>query len=185
MYYQNGNYMQDLNYYNQTPNFGYNPYMANQFQSQSMNMGNGTQMQMQSQNLNAMYPAVHRIISPVANQVLANCNTSYLTEDTLNNMVDTVYNIVEGDINVESCPAQTTQSTPTETQSSNCDRNSTRPTSTAATNDPVSVRVPRRQNSLLRDLIRIMLLNEIISRRNRNQSMMMPNNMPMNQQMFL
>lgn len=173
MYYQNGNYMQDLNYYNQTPNFGYNPYMANQ----NMNMG---QMPMQQQNLNSMYPAVYRIILPVANQVLGN-NTGYLTEENLNNMVDQVYNIVEKDINLENnsnCTSQTSAG-----ENSNYERNSVRPSAT--TNDSVTTRVPNRQNSLLKDLIRIILLNEIISRRHRNQAMMMQNNMPMNQQMFM
>lgn len=78
MYYQNGNYMQDLNYYNQnpTPNQGFNPYMQNNnYQTQNMNMNMNTQILMNNQNLGAMYPAVYRIISPVASQVLSNCNT--------------------------------------------------------------------------------------------------------------
>ena len=174
MYYQNGNYMQDLNYYNQTPNFGYNPYMTNQ----NMNMRQGTQMPMHTQNLNTLYPAVHRIILPVANQVLANNNTQYLTEEALNSMVEHIYNIVEKDINLENnsnCAGQTQTS-----ENSNHERNSGRPSTSRA-----SEQMTHTQNSLLRDLIRIILLNEIISRRHRNQAMMMQTGMPMNQQMFM
>ncbi len=143
MYYQqNGNYMQDLNYYNQNPNpnYAYNPYMSNgqngaYVPQSSVNMGdmsgysNGTmnmmntptqRMPQSQQNLNAMYPAVYRIISPVVSQVVANNNTNYLTEESLNSMVDSVYSIVEGDINV---PEETSRDTVTENStSSNCSR---------------------------------------------------------------
>ena len=85
MYYDNGNYMQDLNYYNQNPvqNFGYNPYMMNNFNNQQFQMGMRNQ-----QNLNSMYPATYRIICPVVSQVVANTNIQYITEDSLNNMVE-------------------------------------------------------------------------------------------------
>lgn len=180
MYYQNGNYMQDLNYYNQNPNFGYNPYMQNNYPSRN------TQMPMQ-QNLNAMYPAVYRIISPVVSQVLMNNNVGYLTEDVINNMVDSIYNIVEGDINLEDNSNFESNSVSTEdSNNTNCTRtNSTNPSSRTAV---TRTNGANRQNSLLRDLIKIMLLNDIIARRqNNNPSMMMLNSMPngnMNGAMF-
>ena len=128
MYYQNGNYMQDLNYYNQNPNQGFNPYTQNNYQTQNMNMNMNNQMQMPQQNLSAMYPAVYRIISPVASQVLSNSNTGYLTEDTLNNMVDTVYNIVEKDINLENNSNSVTNTVSTENSNgSNCEKNRNTP----------------------------------------------------------
>ena len=187
MYYQNGNYMQDLNYYNQTPNVGYNPYMNNNFQNQNMGMQN--QMPIGQQNLNAMYPAVYRIISPVVSQVLANNNTGYLTEDALNNMVDSVYRIVEGDINLGDNSNVSNVASNENTNNSSCERNSStsRQNSTSATNSRSNS-----QNSLLRDLIKIMILNEIISRRQNTNQMMMPNmmgnqmqNTNMSQQMFM
>ncbi len=137
---QNGNYMQDLNYYNQNPNYTYNPYMQNMpsstYASQNNmnmnNMGNASNMnppmRQPQQNLNAMYPAVYRIISPVVSQVVSNNNTNYLTEDGLNSMVDTVYNIVEGDINLsnsQNTAASVAQTTTTENSSSNCSRANT------------------------------------------------------------
>jgi len=150
MYYgQNGNYMQDLNYYNQNPNTSYNPYMqtTNTYQQNNMNMNNtanmgnmstmngmnmNTQLPMQnSQNLSAMYPAVYRIISPVVSQVVSNNGTGYLTEDSLNSMVDTVYNIVEGDINL-SDNSRTNVETSATTEnpvSSNCSRGGANSTS--------------------------------------------------------
>ena len=182
MYYQNGNYMQDLNYYNQNPNYGYQPYMQNNFQTPNMNPMNGL---MPQQNLNAMYPAVYRIISPVASQVLANNPTGYITEEALNSMVDTIYNIVEGDINLENNSNSANSSTSNEsTNANNCARSNS---SSPSSNSTVSTN--NRQNALLRDLIKIILLNEIISRRqNASPQMMMPNTMQngnMNGSMFM
>lgn len=176
MYYQNGNYMQDLNYYNQNPSVGFNPYITNNYQTQNMNMN--PQMPMQQQNLNAMYPAVYRIISPVASQVLSNNNTGFLTEDALNNMVDTVYNIVEGDINLENNANPVTNPSSTDnSNNSNCSRTAGT-TNPSSTTHSTTTSGSNRQNALLRDLIKIMLLNEIISRRQTtNQPMMMANNM--------
>lgn len=209
MYYQNGGYMQDLNYYNQNPaanqGYGYNPYMTttnNNYQTQNITQGQpmmAMPMQMPQQNLNAMYPAVYRIISPVASQVLSNSNTQYISEDALNNMVDTVYNIVEGDINLSddsnsssnlSSNSNTNSRECESNQSNNCGRTSTPNSSSNSTSTTTSR--PNRQNSLLRDLIKIILLNEIISRRqNQNSQMMMSNSIPnnmqnmnLNQQMF-
>lgn len=166
MYYPNANYMQDLNYYNQTPNYGYCPYGPN----------GGNQMPMQTQNLNGMYPAVYRIISPVVTQVLATNNYGYLTEDSFDNLVNTVYNIVEKDIPKTN---QVTSNNPVSTENSNggnCTRNASNPNS-------VSAHVTKNQNSLLRDLIKILILNEILNKRqNQNIPMMMPNT---NQQMFM
>ena len=134
---QNGNYMQDLNYYNQNPNYTYNPYVPNNtYASQNNmnmnNMGNASNMnapmRQSQQNLNAMYPAVYRIISPVVSQVVSNNNNSYLTVDDLNSMVDTVYNIVEGDINLsnsQNTAASVAQTTTTENSSNNCSRANT------------------------------------------------------------
>lgn len=196
MYYQNGNYMQDLNYYNQTPNFGYNPYnQTGSFQNQSMNNGqqniaNITNMQMgQCQSLSAMYPAVYRIISPVAAQVISNNNTNFLTEEALNNMVDTVYNIVEGDINVTNDPVNANVSDSTENSSTNCSRTTTPSTNGTANRSNTANSIQNRSNSLLRDMIKIIILNDISSRRQCNMnSMMMQNNMMnsnMNQGMYM
>ena len=173
MYYQNGNYMQDLNYYNQNP--AYNPY-ANQFQNQTFNpqipMG-----QMPMQNLNAMYPAIYRIISPVVSQVLASNQGGYLTEESLNHMVDTVYNIVEGDINLG---AQATSNMPNSSNensnASNCERNSSTSRQNSASTATSNTNA---QNALLRDLIKIMILNEMSNQRQTMQNpMMMQNQMP-------
>lgn len=168
MYYQNGNYMQDLNYYNQTPNMNYNPYRMN-YSNQNIPM-NQAQMPMTT-NLNAMYPATYRIVAPVVAQVLSN-HSGYLTEDSLNSMVDTVYNIVEGDINLGNQNARSvTNPTSENSNASNCERNS--PTSRSSAHSTTTSGT-NSQNALLKDFIKVIMLNEISSRR-QNATMMMPN----------
>lgn len=189
MYYQNGNYMQDLNYYNQNPSYGFNPYSQNNYAFQNMNTQMNRQqnvMQMpQYQNISAMYPAVYRIISPVVSQVLCNTNTGYLTEESLNNLVDTVYNTVEGDINLADYSNVSTTTTSNETNSGS---NATRCANNTNSNTTVStVSTSNKPNALLRDLIKIMILTDIISRR-QNQTVTMSNNIPnanMNQPLFM
>ncbi len=180
MYYQNGNYMQDLNCYNQTPGMGYQPYANTNFSNQTMPMNNNPIPMMQA-NLNTMYPATYRIISPVITQVLSNHNAGYLTEDALNSMVDTVYNIVEGDINLGADRNHTNNSTNENSNASNCERNSSTPRQNV--NSTTTSR-PDSQNALLRDLIKIMILNELNCRRQSNFNPMSMQNPNMTGAMF-
>ena len=107
MFYQgNNDYMRDAFYYSQPQQSVTYPYggMNNNYsQVGSMPMNTtssfGNNMNMPTTNsVSNMYPQVYRIIDPVASRVIANNNFPYYTEDNLNNMVDTVYNIVEGDV---------------------------------------------------------------------------------------
>lgn len=109
MYYSsNENYMQDLYTYNQNPINTYNPYLGNTAGINQMGFGINQNNNMfrnpnmnQNANISSLFPSVYRIINPVVNRVVSSTNTSYLTEDILNNMTDTVYNIVEGQIEAD------------------------------------------------------------------------------------
>ena len=161
MYYQNGNYMQDLNCYNQIPNYGYNPYMQNNYQ----NMFN-SQMPASQANLSAMYPSVYRIISPVVSKALSDNNRSgYLTEDILNDMVNTVYTVVEGDVNIVSNSGNTVRAE--NSSGNNMDRNQAASRQNTSNNS--------NSNTLLKDLIKIMFLDEISVRRQNPMMMQNPN----------
>lgn len=209
-YSNNDNYMQDLYAYNQIPNNTYNPYMVNQMNTiptnanamgfQTANVTNMPNMNMgvnqnpnifsgnsniNSQSPNNLYPSIYRIINPVVNRVVAGTNVPYLNEDTLNNMVDTVYNIVEGQIDFEEEIIETptseignrgTTTTTTQTPSNNSNVRTTTTTDTRnsinsnvanSTNNSNLTSTNRRRNhndSLLRDLIKILILRQIFSR---------------------
>ncbi len=186
MFYSNNDYMQDLYYYNQIPNNNtYNPNMNffgnNMMDPNYMNNGmcmNNNQMNMhnnQSQNLNNLYPSVYRIIMPVVSRVVSNNNYPYFNEDVLNNMVDTVYNIVEGQIEYNDEPSSRQSENNSSnnnsnqagnTNSSNTTNQNTRTSSTSDTRQTTSNSNINnsRNDSLLRDLIKILIIREIIER---------------------
>ena len=173
MYYQNyDDYMRDVFYFNQIPNQMPNPNMGFQ------NIGFNPQVSQMGQinpniNYSNMFPSIYRIVQPVVSRVVTGNNTQYLTEDNLNSMVDTVYNIVEGDVvNSVENDSQTTQTVSaqavrtTNTTSNNNNNSNNQSTSRNCENQNATI--------LLRDLIKILLLKEIICRNNMRR---VPNNM--------
>lgn len=181
-----------------------NPIMG----SQNPNMFQGNQNSIMnnsinnSQNPNNLYPSIYRIINPVVNRVVSGSNIPYITEDTLNNLVDTVFNIVEGQIDLEDeieistsndsinrgATTTTTSNTNTQNPSSNTNTRTTTTTNnrtplntTTSTNTTTNFSNTNRRhhndNSLLRDLIKILILRQIFSRNCINQ---MPFNYPNN-----
>ena len=233
-YSNNDHYMQDLYSYNQMPNNTYNPYMGNWAANvptntdgiggvnnnmymnmpntkmginQNPNMFAGNQNMnpnINVQNPNNLYPSIYRIVNPVVNRVVSGSNIPYLTEDNLNNMVDTVYNIIEGQVELEDDFEDSSRNTvnnrgtttTTTTQNPNTNLNSRTVTTTDTRNTPNSnatntntntntnttvsntnqisnSRRNNRNNSLLRDLIKILILRQIFSR---NQMVQMPCN---------
>lgn len=183
MFYQDNNdYMRDSYFYGNAGNgngmmYGnmQNPYMQNNYQ-----MPMGQNFVNQPMNLNNMYPQIYRIISPVANRVIANSNSQYMTEDNLNNMVDTVYNIVEGDVsslmNTPSNQGDDTVQVNANVSSTN-NRNPNSTTSNSSNNPSNDRRgnnnVMDNQTSnsrLLRDLIKIIIIKELLSRQNNNSN---------------
>lgn len=190
-YSTNDSYMQDLYFYNQQPNNTYNPYMQNNvngmMQNNAMgvnnmnpNMGNAMPINningmfmgpnnnmMPFQNLSSLYPSIYRIINPVVSRVVSSGNNQIINEDSLKNMVDTVFNIVEGQIENE--PVQNQRNVQSETQmSSNTSSNNNQTTRTTEANRQTTVSQStsrnNRNDSLLRDLIRILIIKELLSR---------------------
>lgn len=190
-YSNNDSYMQDLYFYNQNPNSwnNFNPFMNNMnpgMQNSNMMNSNMNNMYMgqntgycmnQSQNLNNLYPSTYRIIFPVALRVISNCNHQYINEDVLNNMVDTVYNIVDGQIEYEEDSIAVNKQEGSLSNNNSANTNSasmskatdTRQTTTQTVSNS---RGNNRHDSLLRDIIKIIILRELLSR---NQTM--PNHM--------
>lgn len=200
MFYSNNDaYMQDLYFYNQIPNNTYmnsfantmtgNPNMQMMPNNMSNNMQSSNQMLQNSgmlqngmhvQNLNNLYPSIYRILNPVVSRVVSN-NNQHISEDLLNNMTDTVFNIVEGQIDFGDDQVQrnsqneSQSSSSSSSQSSNTNNNSSRSTEmrTSQSNSQTSFR-NNRNDSLLRDLIKILIIKELLSR-NQFQRQFAPN----------
>lgn len=176
-YYGNG--MNSTNSYNNNMMYGnmQNPYMQNNYQMPMQNPVN---------SLNNMYPQIYRIINPVINRVISNSNHQYMTEDNLNNMVDTVYNIVEGDVS----SLMNTQSNSNSAQGDDTVSSATQNNTRGAQNTSNSTNERRgnsttmdhqaNNNGLLRDLIKILLIKELLSRQNNHSNFSQNQGMPMN-----
>ena len=80
---------------NNPNNMWYMPNASNPNNSNNLNNLN---------NLNSYYPSIYKIVYPVVQRVIAGTNYQYINEDMINDMVNTVSGIVEGDINnIEKC----------------------------------------------------------------------------------
>lgn len=176
MYMNNDNYLQDFYNYNQVPNNcgGYmqNPNMM-QNQPAMMNgmyMNPNMYQANNNQNITSFYPSTYRIINPVVSRVVQNSNYQFINEDTLNNMVDTVFSIVDGQIDY-----QEEEMTQTATQTVNANGQNNIPqaqrTTTEVSKSQSSIQNQNnRSDSLLRDIIKILIIKELLARRN-NQYM--------------
>lgn len=117
------------------------------YPAMSPSMFSNTNMGMYSDNLERMYPEVYRVVYPMVCFACDNIRTPVVTEEMVDMMTDDIYDRVEADgrINVDiSVEVRNNE----EMQGSRQRR-------------------PRRRNRFLRDLIRILLLRELLRRRRR------------------
>lgn len=186
-YSNNDSYMQDLYYYNQIPNStfmnGCASNMLGNSNMQPMMQGGiasspNNQIFMNSgmipnnmpiQNLSNMYPSIYRILNPVISRIVSNNNQS-ISEDLLNNMTDTVFNIVEGQIDLgEDYETQGNNRTDNQSINANSSNNNSSNRGAETTrqnsqNPQTSNARHNRNDSLLRDLIKILIIKELLSR---------------------
>lgn len=131
------------------PNYP-NMYMNSQMPFQTMNMNQFCD------SLERMYPDTYRVIYPM---VVSACNnvTMPVTEDMLDAMTNDIYDRAEMDdrINVDINISIENR------QDSNASQD------VSESRQQGGIRRPRRRNRFLRDLIRILLLRELIGRRSR------------------
>lgn len=175
VYQENNDYMRDPMFYGNGMNNTYNYNGMMYGNRQNPYMQNNYQMPMQNQfnSLTSMYPQIYRIISPVANRVIANSNYQYMTEDNLDNMVDTVYNIVEGDIS-SLTSIQQPQGDDTVSNSSSNSRTQTNSISSNERRGNTTVDNQSNNNKLLRDLIKIIIIKELLTRQNNSSNFSQP-----------
>lgn len=97
-------YMRDIFYYNGLAgnNMAYqtNPMSAGMpggCMNNAMNYNSG--MPMNNSNINNLYPSIYRIVYPVVQKVTSESNFQIVNEETITNATNTIYDIVEGDLN--------------------------------------------------------------------------------------
>ncbi len=142
-------YMRDVFYFNglsnPNRNYGFNP--ENSVQDVAMpNMNNMYCMNNNSNNvniLNNLYPSIYKIVWPVIQKVISGNNYQFITEEIVNNTVDVVFGIIQGDMNHQENDSRRANSN---NASSNYNSNE--------------------NNALMKDLIKILVIRELISKNN-------------------
>lgn len=119
----------------------------------------------ETKELESCYPEIYRIINPIVCEVCDRCNRP-VTRDILENMVEEVYKRVE--INNEISIKINIDNRTTEKEQENIINNIKPISNRNITNEPVRKisevenRQRRPNNPLLRDLIRILILNRLL-----------------------
>lgn len=93
-------YFDDFRFNNQTCNpMMHRALNQNQcFRSSSINYPNSNLQYIETYDLDFLYPKVYKLIYPVIKKVVYNSNLSSINEPSINNIVEEVFKIVEGDI---------------------------------------------------------------------------------------
>ena len=172
MYYPNNiNYMEDLYYYNQTPNtymqqapiVPNNQYIPNPYYQVPVQ---------NAPSLTSYYPSIYRIMNPVIQRVVSNnSNMPMPNEDQINNMVDTVYNIIEGQLPKEQYETReensihSNQNANTSSLNQNQGQNPVQRQDTKSSSNLSNERNINNSNeNLFRDIIKILIIKELISK---------------------
>ena len=142
-------YMQSVLGYNANPSTnGYNYTIPNTYREAEMY--NAVQINPNMQEINKLYPEIYDVVYPVVQKVWSRRNVANITEEMISEMVEEVYGVIEpGDDIVEQGEAPLR----------NGDVRNPRAKETRQSQSG------RRNNRLLRDLIRILILRELFGGR--------------------
>ena len=193
--YFNNDYMQNLNYYNQNPFGNMNSMMgvnANNGYLNNNTIGNQTNGLYNNlnpytcflnsntvNNMNNLYPEIYRITYPIVKNLVSSSNINMIDETGLNNMVDTVLRILDGE-NGNQRSSLNNNSNNNNNNNNNSIQNQTGVSNNLNTsnvsdessnlrnnNQNTNMNSNNIENNFLRDIIKIIILKEIISRLNR------------------
>lgn len=139
-------YMRNVLGYNQIPNNIYTNTYNDYYDAQYMNVTNNTDM------LNDMYPEIYRIVYPMVCRVCMQNGQREISKEIIENMTDEIYRNVE--------PQEEQNNTQTSIQRMPLKNGDVR---NPNAKEEQSVRANTRQNNfILRDLIKILILRELL-----------------------
>ena len=144
---------------------GYSGMQNNTYQHYNNNYNDMQMNQYQVRNelydVEQMYPEVYRIINPMVCTMCDN-NNQPITEELLEQMTNNIYDNVVNRVEIENIININVNTR--EAESKDCKECNNRNVGSKINEKPVENRspTPRRRNQLLRDLIRILLLNQLI-----------------------
>ncbi len=156
-------------------NSPYEEYMRNSLgynMNPMMNMDNNQQMYYEDENnftynglnVDNLYPEIYRIIYPMVCKACMNVQEN-ISEDLISRITNEIYiNVENAEVMEEKRSVQTSSVNPTNNKNGKSDVNNNR---TINSNPPISSNTrqeSRQRNPLLRDLIRILVLRELLGR---------------------
>ena len=136
-------------------NYTYNPYNCEMPRFFEQNCNTGYCKPMQNNNLEEFYPEIYKVIYPMVKKVCMR-NNGPLNEDTINNMVDEVYSNIETN---EAINLNITINNDIKGENKTVTEN-------RISNEKTQNRESRKNNTL-NDLIKILILRELLGRQNR------------------
>ncbi len=127
---------------------GYNNTQQNTYLRNENNYNNTINVNQNIQEVNNLYPEIYGIVYPLVQKMCSKRINIPLTEEVISQMVNEIYDIVEPD----------NETKETQENTKNGDVRNPRAREIR--------RPPRRDNRLLRDLIRILIIRELFGNRN-------------------
>ena len=162
------NYMGSLMGYNGMPMNDMNQMNMNQMNMNQMNEMYESENMCNQMSIDDMYPEIYRIIYPMVCKSCMAVNEN-VTEDLVSRMVNDIYMNVENMEAVQECRGSSISVSPQSSKSSKSDSLSSRTGSSLSSSSSSSSSLSsssrqetRQRNPLLRDLIRILVLRELI-----------------------
>lgn len=171
--YNNLNYQTNGLFYNNIPRMGY---MNNQNQFNMFNNVNPINNFLDVSTISQLYPDIYKIVYPIVNNLLSTMNLSMIDNNLIDNMTDTVLKILDGECQKQSenngCNKNNLNELYTETvgniNSNNNNReidnnnNSNNVRNNSSNNNGSNNTINNLENQFLKDIIRIIILNELI-----------------------
>ena len=174
--YVNNDYMQNFNYYNQNSycNLGQrhsgvysNGYNNLNYQTNGL-YNNATRTgYINNQNqFNTLYPDIYKIIYPIVNNLVSTVNLSMIDNNLINNMTDTVLNILDGECQKQNVNNSNNINDIVKENSNDININSNKDkgfekSNNDNSNNNNSNTINHIENQFLKDIIRIIILKEI------------------------
>ena len=125
---------------------------------------NDSTFNLPNDNIDGLYPEIYNLINPIVCKVCSN-NTEYINKELLEKMTDEVYNLVEGNNNIVNVRIESKKD---ESNNTSAIKNTER---IARRKEPINnanvEKVTRRDNQTLRDLIKILILKQLLADGNR------------------
>lgn len=172
--FNNSNYQTNGLFYNNMFKMGY---MNNQNQFNTFNNVNPANNFLDASMVTQLYPDIYKIVYPIVNNLLSTVNISMIDNTLIDNMTDTVLKILDGECqkqngktgsnNYKNLNEHYTENTGNISKDKETDNSSNNVRNNNSNNNCNDNTINNLENQFLKDIIRVIILNELIKLINR------------------